>query len=582
MSRKAELAKNTAILTFGKICTQFVQFLLLPLYTALLVPEEFGIVDLFNTYITLLVPLFNWQFESGLFRFMLECRQDERRQKTVFSTVILSNIAQAGLYLLFFAVAQRYIHSEYKIFLAIDVVANIFLNTLLQMARGVGRNSVYAVGSFLSVTTTVVLNVLFIVGFKMGAMGMFLATALAKTITILYLFFAQKIWRYFRIGGFSKDEFKQIFRYSAPLVPNALSWWVINASDRTVISRALSVAANGIFSIASKFSSIYITVYNVFNMAWTESVSIHMNDTDRDVFLKDTINMMFRLFSTACLFLIAAMPFVFPLMVDAKYQAAYPQIPILMVAVLFQVVTGLYSVVYVALKKSKEIAKTSMFAAAINLAVDVLLIRQIGLYAASVSTLAAYASMAVYRYFDIKKYVNASLERKSIVQTVGVGAVVICSYYVNSTAVSAVVLAAATLYALASNRGFIKTVLTAVFGKLNARKQQEADSGSSGHLEAEGMNQGREYVPHTSMRYRNKDTDTESSGKRLPELYEKRENCCGCSACYAICPVKAITMEPDGEGFLYPVVDVGKCVRCYQCLAVCVFKEDQRNKGYLQ
>ena len=51
MSRSKELVKNTAILTIGKMCTQFVSFLLLPLYTALLSTEEYGIVDLFTTYI---------------------------------------------------------------------------------------------------------------------------------------------------------------------------------------------------------------------------------------------------------------------------------------------------------------------------------------------------------------------------------------------------------------------------------------------------------------------------------------------------------------------------------------------------
>lgn len=71
-----------------------------------------------------------------------------------------------------------------------------------------------------------------------------------------------------------------------------------------------------------------------------------------------------------------------------------------------------------------------------------------------------------------------------------------------------------------------------------------------------------------------------NTSKSIPKLYENRENCCGCSACYAICPVHAISMEPDEEGFLYPTVDTEKCVRCYQCISVCVFKIDQESRGY--
>lgn len=44
-----------------------------------------------------------------------------------------------------------------------------------------------------------------------------------------------------------------------------------------------------------------------------------------------------------------------------------------------------------------------------------------------------------------------------------------------------------------------------------------------------------------------------------PILYEKKEECCGCTACYSICSHSAITMIEDEEGFLYPQVDVELC-----------------------
>jgi len=61
--------------------------------------------------------------------------------------------------------------------------------------------------------------------------------------------------------------------------------------------------------------------------------------------------------------------------------------------------------------------------------------------------------------------------------------------------------------------------------------------------------------------------------KDIPILYRKKEECCGCSACYSVCQINAITMIEDSEGFLYPHIDVEKCLRCYACLHVCPLKE---------
>lgn len=60
--------------------------------------------------------------------------------------------------------------------------------------------------------------------------------------------------------------------------------------------------------------------------------------------------------------------------------------------------------------------------------------------------------------------------------------------------------------------------------------------------------------------------------KNLPILYSRKEECFGCTACYAICPKAAISMIEDEEGFEYPQIDRSKCVFCYQCIKVCPIK----------
>jgi formate hydrogenlyase subunit 6/NADH:ubiquinone oxidoreductase subunit I len=61
--------------------------------------------------------------------------------------------------------------------------------------------------------------------------------------------------------------------------------------------------------------------------------------------------------------------------------------------------------------------------------------------------------------------------------------------------------------------------------------------------------------------------------KELPILFNKKDECCGCTACFAICPKSAITMLEDEEGFEYPHINPEKCVRCYMCVKACPIKK---------
>lgn len=63
------------------------------------------------------------------------------------------------------------------------------------------------------------------------------------------------------------------------------------------------------------------------------------------------------------------------------------------------------------------------------------------------------------------------------------------------------------------------------------------------------------------------------------ELYSDKAQCTGCTACFAICPRKAITMTEDSEGFLYPVIDTSKCVECGMCVKSCEQRTVLRSKN---
>lgn len=466
MSRKTELAKNTVILTVGRLCTQCISFFLLPLYTAILSTEEYGTFDLLVTYSTLLIPLVNWQLDQGLFRYMLDCRGRSEEEGKLFSTLLFSSTMQCVVYIVLFIFIEPFLKIENAYFLLIYVVLQVYTALFLQFVRGLGYSVKYTIASFISALATTVLNVIALVILKMGLQGLFMSTLVAQLLTLIYLVFSSKAYEYLSLKNVQIKTFKSVCAYSIPLIPNSLAWWVVNASDRTIITHFLGTAANGIYSVANKFPNVFIQFYNILNLSWTETVSLHYGDEDRDEFLTETMTSLFKLFAAACFGIVACMPFVFPILINSKYSAAYNQILILMYAMLFRVLVGLYSCVYVAQKNAKMIAYTSISAAVINIVVDLILINRIHVFAASVSTLAAFLSMFIVRYIDVNKSVHMRIRKPIIIGSVIIGSMLIGTYYSNNKMAQFVGLFITAVYAVITNMDILKSGVKLVRSRL--------------------------------------------------------------------------------------------------------------------
>lgn len=474
MSREKNLIKNTAILTIGKICTQLITFFLLPLYTGILSTEEYGTVDLLNTLVSLLLPIVTFQVEQALFRKLIECRENEENKKSVISTGIFSVLIQCIIYLLIFFAISPLVHNEYKIFLATNVVAYIFASLFQQIARGLGDNKQYAIGSFISALVTILFNILFLVFIKLGANGMLLGNMLGQIACFTYLFVSLKLYKYISFKEFKYELLKKLWEYSLPLVPSVISWWIFNSSDRIIVTTILGVGQNGILSAAHKFSTVYITLFNIFNMSWTEMIAVHIDDKDIQEFFNKMFNIVLKIFVSMGIGIIACMPFVYPIMINIKFFEGYYQVPIMILGSIFSVTVSLISVIYIAKKNTKIVANTSIISAIINIAVHLLLIKFVGLYAATISTFTAYLVMSLYRLHDVKKrYFKINIDKKFILISFIALLIIIPIYYLNNLILNIIGLLIAILFAWFVNKASIDIVLSFVKEKFKLHKEAE-------------------------------------------------------------------------------------------------------------
>lgn len=466
MNKKKELAKNTVIIFFGRVCTQLISFFLLPLYTSYLSTSEYGTVDLIQTYVTLLVPVITLELEMSIFRYLIDCRGKEKDTKKLVS----NNFFILGVSLLIFSIlyiiVSSFITIPYRWVILIDIIVCVLSGNFLQVARGFGRTMDYAISCILTGLTTVISNIILICFVGMQAEGMIISMALANFVCSLYLFIRLKLYNKIDFKIIDFKQMKEMFKYSLPLIPNGISWWIINVSDRSIISFVLGASANGLYAISNKFPTIISSLTGVFNLSWSESAALHINSKDRDEFFSDITNTVLRLFSALGVGMLACMPFVFPLMIDSKYNEAYNYIPFLVIATVFNVAICLYSQVYLAKKLSKQVASTAIVGAIINIVINVVLIKYIGIYAAAISTMISYLIMMVYRHFDLKKYVNIKIEKKLILESIIMYTITLIIYYQKSLILQGICLVCVCIYAFITNYGILSSTYKTIIGKI--------------------------------------------------------------------------------------------------------------------
>ena len=429
MSKEGKLIKNTGIIAFGNICTKFISFFMLPLYTTILTTSQYGTVDLISTYVALIAVIVTLQFEQGIFRFLIDVRDSVNDQKEYISTSFFSVLGICLLFSLIAIPALLLVKYRYTFQLVLYVVGLSLNAVIIQIPRGLGNNVLYAAGSTVSGVLNVVLNVLFIAVLRQGVNGMLFASIISIFISSIFVSAVLHLNRYLSFKCIKRDTFNRLFNYSIPLVPNTLCWWVVSASDRIIINIFIDVAANGIYSVACKFPTIFSMFSNIFQMAWTESAAVNLKENDSQKYFQSVINQATRFYSSCNIGFIAILPFVFSILIKKDFIDAYNYIPILMTGAFFHSVADLYGSIYTAFKMTKEIAKTTIISAVLNIVVNVLFIKYIGIYAAAISTLIAYLVIAIYRHVDVQKSMKIYISRSYIFIECIIYLILFFSYY---------------------------------------------------------------------------------------------------------------------------------------------------------
>lgn len=413
MSREKQLVKNTIILGIGQVIPKLTALITLPILTGVLTKAEYGTYDLICTLAVFLMPLVTLQMHQAMFRYIVSTKDKTEHILWITNTYLFA-IFMAIVELTICVFILHNVDFGVRIYICIYLFLTIMYNISGQVVRALGFNMKYAISIMIYAVVNMSCIIICTCIKLLSLKTVILSNIIGYGIALGYTLYTIKIWKYFKIKNASVKTAKELLNFSLPIVPSTISLWIVNMSDRFLIKLFLGVEMNAIYAAANKIPSLYSFAYSAFNSAWVESASREANTKDVERYYSKIFDELFDFMAGLMLLLTAITPLLFKLLIANSYIEAYRQIPWLFVGVFFSCIVSFYGGVYLGIQQTKTVGYSSMYAAIINIGVNLIALNKFGLYAASCSTVIAYLVIAIYRACDIQKYINLTYDLKKI------------------------------------------------------------------------------------------------------------------------------------------------------------------------
>lgn len=409
-NRNDYLIKNTIIFTLGNFGSKIISFFLVPLYTYALTATEYGVVDLVVTVGTVAVPVLTLNISESVMRFALD-KDIDKKKTTQIGTVILLIGMLVGL--LIFPICHSFDKiSKYSVFVYFYVITSAASQIYLCDLRGKELLVYYSIGNVLNTLFIAVLNILFLLVFKEGIEGYLKAYIIANALTAIYAIVVGKGYKSFHIFKIDKGLLTRMAKYSVVLIPNSFMWWIMNSSDRIMVSGMVSVAANGIYAVSYKLPTLVSTLTTIFNQAWSYSAIREEGTADESEYN----NKIFKvLIGIVMLTGIGVLTFAKPFLsgyVSKEYYTAWKYMPFLTVGCVYLTMASFMATSYTVHKDSFGYLFSGMFGAIFNIVMNFVLIPLIGVYGAAIATCISYVLVFVFRLFHTRKYIQYNIKNK--------------------------------------------------------------------------------------------------------------------------------------------------------------------------
>lgn len=451
MSKYKRLGVNTVLVFLGNAGSKLIGFLMIPFYTKCLSVEEYGTSDNILIYVSLLLTIATLSISDSIFIFPKD--QNQEKQKEYFSSgflysVLLLLIAGGILYgikEILIACNALYSITSNMGYIYLLMIAFFFQTFFQQFSQSINKISVYAITGVVLTLSTAVFSFILIPKYSLN--GFFIAQTLSLFIAAIYSVIRSGAYKFFSVKSININRYSEMIRYSVPLIPNAIMWWLVVSLNRPIMEEYLGLKAIGIFAIANKLPSLINVLFSVFMVSWQISVIEEHSKESFEKFYNSVFKLVFTFLSFSVIILSILSKPLIQFISDAKFIEAYKYIPILCFSVLFSSVSGFVGANFSATRQSKYFFYSSIWGAIIAIVFNFILIPVWGLYGAVISIGLSHLVMMISRVgYSWKSVKITNVSHYLMLLFICLTTVLTLSFISNKLIVFATLLIAVTLF----------------------------------------------------------------------------------------------------------------------------------------
>ena len=390
--------------TFG---SKVIYFLLVPFYSFFLSKSELGIYDLILASLTIITPIITIQVSEAVYRELLDPNTPNKKSSQAFSSGL--SLVFIGLLLLVAAAFIIKQFFDFKILYELILIQSSFTFYIFfqQTLRGLSLNKEYALMGAMNAFLLIFFTIALICFSRIELSNVILAIACAQIISITYATYKINFFKLLDFKNISKEKVYQLLNYSFPLLPNTLSWWLIDLGSRYIILFFIGLEENGLYAVAARYAGIIALVNSIFILSWQDYVinsKLKISSNKKKLSLSLNLFVAFQI-GLVILLTSFSKELIFYTTPVAFHDAAN-YLPVLLISSAFASFCGFYGAFYLKEKRTRKIFTTTFIGSIINIIFCIALINYFSLYAVAAASFVGFFVTFLIRYRDFDIMLN--------------------------------------------------------------------------------------------------------------------------------------------------------------------------------